>query len=172
MTNENTENGPLTAERPIMPEGYGVPDSTEGTLPWSYVVERMSTAGNYWVSTVRPDGRPHAMPVWGAWLDDRLYIEGDPTTVRHRNLTGNPNVVVHLENGSQVVIIEGVAEAVKNPPRTLGESLAADMGKKYASFGYTPGPDQWDGGGLFVIAPRKVFAWTEFPKDTTRWRFE
>jgi hypothetical protein len=46
-----------------MPDGYGIPESTSGTLPWSFVDEQMLTARNYWVVTVRPDGRPHAMPV-------------------------------------------------------------------------------------------------------------
>jgi hypothetical protein len=167
-----SENDRIDAGRPVMPDGYGVPESTQGTLPWSYVEERMSAAGNYWIATVRPDGRPHAMPVWGAWIDRKLYIEGSPDTIRHRNLEGNPNVVAHLEDGSQVVIVEGAAQAVGKPPRLLAEQLAAIMGQKYASFGYTPGPDQWDSGGLYVIFPRKVFAWTSFPQDTTRWLFE
>ncbi|MEI6136703.1 MAG: pyridoxamine 5'-phosphate oxidase family protein [Chloroflexota bacterium] len=31
---------------------------------------RLRTAMNYWIATTRPDGRPHAAPVWGVWLDD------------------------------------------------------------------------------------------------------
>ena len=53
-------------------EGYGLSESEEGMLSWGWAVERLVAARNYWVSTTRPDGRPHAMPVWGVWLDDAL----------------------------------------------------------------------------------------------------
>ena len=33
------------ASRPRVPEDYGVPTTTEGLLPWSHVVERL-TASN------------------------------------------------------------------------------------------------------------------------------
>jgi hypothetical protein len=159
-------------DRPWMPQGYGVPENEEGLLPWSYVEERMAQARNYWIVTVRPDGRPHAMPVWGVWLDNRLYIEGSPETRRHRNIATNPHVVAHLENGDQVVIIEGEAYETGKPTPDLGSQLSEAYTAKYKSVGYTPGPDSWDNGGLFVIQPKKVFAWTQFPKDTTRWRME
>jgi hypothetical protein len=160
------------AERPWFPEGYGIPASVKGTLDWSFVEERMAGARNYWVVTVRPDGRPHAMPVWGAWLDGKLYIEGSPETRRHRNLAANPHVVAHLENGSEVVIVEGEAAEAGKPDPALGVRLSEAYTGKYSSFGYSPGPDAWDNGGLYVIYPRKVFAWTKFPQDTTRWRLE
>jgi hypothetical protein len=151
-----------------MPNGYGVPKTAQGTLPWSFVDERMAEAKNYWIVTVRPDGRPHAMPVWGAWIDDKLYIEGSLETVRHRNIASNPNVVAHLENGTEVVILEGKALAVDRPERALGERLSQQMKAKYGDSGYSPGPDAWDAGGLYVIHPKKVFAWSQFPKDTTK----
>jgi hypothetical protein len=158
--------------RPSLPDGYGIPESTEGTLPWSFVEERVAEARNYWIVTVRPDGRPHAMPVWGAWLDGKLYIEGSPETRRHRNLAANPHVVAHLESGDQVGIIEGEAHEAGKPEPALGMRLSQAYTAKYESGGYAPGPNAWDNGGLYVIYPRKVFAWTKFPQDTTRWRFQ
>jgi hypothetical protein len=55
------------ASRPYMP-GYGILDAKSGSglLPWSVAVERLTEARNYWIATTRPDGRPHAMPVWGS----------------------------------------------------------------------------------------------------------
>jgi hypothetical protein len=38
-------------------------------LPWSHAVERLEKAINYWVCIMRPDGRPHAVPVWGMWVE-------------------------------------------------------------------------------------------------------
>jgi hypothetical protein len=158
--------------RPVMPKGYGVPTDDEGLLPWSWAVERLEKASNYWFSTTRPDGRPHAMPAWAVWLDGVLYFEGSPETRRARNIAANPALVVHLESGAEVVILEGQAHAAGGPARTLAERLAAAFTAKYAdSHGYRPSPEQWDEGGLWAMRPRVAFAWSEFPRSATRWRF-
>ena len=158
--------------RPVMPDGYGVPEIDDGLLPWAWAVERLETARNYWFSTTRPDGRPHAMPAWAVWLDGRLYFEGSPHTRRARNVAANPAIVVHLESGDEVVILEGEAEEAGKPEPSLAERLAAEFTAKYAAtHDYRPGPDQWDRGGLWVIRPRVAFAWSEFPKTVTRWHF-
>lgn len=158
--------------RPHIPHDYGVPATTEGLLPWSYVEERLTGALNYWVCSVRPDGHPHATPVWGCYLDGILYFEGSPQTRRGRNIAANPAVVVHLESGSEVVIIEGEAHELVDPPRSLTEPLAAAECEKYHSLGYEPAPDTWDEGGLYRVEMQRAFAWTKFPADTTRWMFK
>ena len=114
------------ASRPHMP-GYGVPKDKKGLLPWSHVTERMAEAQNYWVCTVNSDEQPHATPVWGIWLDDRLYFGGGPQTRRSRNLAGNPAVCVHLESGSDVIILHGDAQELRSPDRSLvtGQRLRA-----------------------------------------------
>ena len=159
--------------RPWMPDGYGVPTDDEGILPWSWAVERLENARNYWFSTVRPDGRPHAMPAWAVWLDDALYFEGSPETRRARNIATNPAIAVHLESGDDVVILEGEAREAGKPDRALAERLAAAFAAKYAaSHDYRPGTDQWDNGGLWILRPRVAFAWDKFPQGVTRWRFD
>ncbi|MDQ6675132.1 MAG: pyridoxamine 5'-phosphate oxidase family protein [Chloroflexota bacterium] len=95
--------------RPVLPKGYGVPEAEEGMQTWSWAVERLESALNYWFSTTRPDGRPHAMPAWAVWVDHALYFDGSPETRRSRNLAVNPAIAVHLESGDQVVILEGEA---------------------------------------------------------------
>src|SRR5262245_16381655 len=104
---KQNQSGPA-ASRPHMP-GYGVAKDKTGLLPWSHVTERMDEAQNYWICTVSLDGRPHATPVWGLWVDDRLYFGGSPQTRRNRNLAENPAVCVHLESGSDVIILHGDA---------------------------------------------------------------
>ena len=64
------------ADRPRIPEDYGIPTDTEGLLPWSYVAGRLADAKHYWLSTVTPSGAPHTRPVDGFWLDGRLYFGG------------------------------------------------------------------------------------------------
>src|SRR5207253_5002058 len=107
--------------RPRLPRDYGVPDVEEGMVSWSWAVARLEKARNYWFSTTRPDGRPHAMPAWAVWLDGVLYFEGSPLTRRARNVTANPAIVVHLESGDEVVILEGEAHAAGRPERALAE---------------------------------------------------
>lgn len=72
--------------RPQLPKGYGVPEVDDGMMSWSWAVEQLEQARNFWFSTTRPDGRPHAMPAWAAWLDGALYFDGSPETRRARNL--------------------------------------------------------------------------------------
>jgi hypothetical protein len=151
---------------------YGIPDTPEGLLPWSYAVARLSVAKNYWVCSVRPNGRPHAVPVWGVWMDDTWYFDGSPETRRMRNLRANPAANVHLEDGSQVISLEGNVSAMPiPPPRELVERIAADYRRKYGEMGYAPAADQWNAGGLYVFKPTLAFGWTKFPQDCTRWVF-
>ena len=155
------------AERPHMP-GYGVPKSGKGLLDWSHVTERLTAAQNYWICTVSPEAQPHAVPVWGLWLDDKLYFGGGATTKRSRNLAQNPAVTVHLESGSDVVILQGEAHPMANPDKALTVRLADLSAEKY---GYRPKPEDYEAPGNFVFTPKVVLAWSQFPKDATRWRF-
>ncbi|MGE3908176.1 MAG: pyridoxamine 5'-phosphate oxidase family protein [Chloroflexota bacterium] len=156
--------------RPYMPKDYGVPDHNEGTLPWSWAEERVAAAKNYWFCTTRPDGRPHSMPAWGAWVNGVFYFDGSPETRRGKNLAQNPAIVIHLESGDEVVVLEGEAHLAGKPDRALAEQLAAALAKKYAPT-YEPEPDTWDRGGLYALRLRVAFGWTTFPTDMTRWTF-
>ena len=164
--------GPVT-DRPIFPEGYGVPETTEGLLSWDAVEGRLRASEHYWLASVRPDGRPHSVPRWGVWLNGRFYYDGAPTTRHTRNVEANPAVTLTLESGTEVVIVEGESRATRADPGDLGGRLATAF-EKYAASGYTPGPGSWageDGGGLRVITPHRVLAWTSFPTDCTRFTF-
>jgi nitroimidazol reductase NimA-like FMN-containing flavoprotein (pyridoxamine 5'-phosphate oxidase superfamily) len=168
MTNDATAKP--QADVPSMPDGYILGEVT--LLPWSWAVERLEQAQNYWFSTTRPDGRPHAMPAWAVWLDGVLYFEGSPETRRARNIAVNPAVSIHLESGTEVLILEGEAREAGKPERPLAERLAQEFTRKYSEgWGYKPEPEQWDDGGLWRMQPKTAFGWSEFPKDLTRWRF-
>ncbi len=157
------------ASRPQMPADYGLPKDKKGLLPWSHICERMAEAKYYWVSTVDAEGRPHSTPVDGLWIDEKLYFGGSPKTKRNRNLVANPAVCIHLENAMDVVILQGEAIELREIDKALAERLAAESKKKY---GYAPPPEAYTGGGgIFIVRPRKVLAWKQFPKDATRWHF-
>ena len=93
--------------RPNMPD-YGITNTpTDGMLTWDWLDAQLTTARNYWVCTTRPDGRPHAVPVWAIWMDNTLFFSSGKTAIKAQNIAHNPHVVVHLESGDDTVICEG-----------------------------------------------------------------
>lgn len=154
--------------RPRFPKGYV--DSPKRFLDWSEVEGRLSEAIHYWLCSVRPDGRPHVVPKWAAWVDGRLYFDGSPETRHARNIAVNPNVNVHLEDGARAVILDGRARAIV-PDGGLGQSLSRAYRRKYESLGYSPAPDSWNAGGLYEITVQSVIAWTSFADDPTKFEF-
>jgi nitroimidazol reductase NimA-like FMN-containing flavoprotein (pyridoxamine 5'-phosphate oxidase superfamily) len=174
MSEENVRsNAPVQpqADRPYVKD-YGIPETEEGLLPWSHVTGRMEKSLNYWIATVDSQNRPHATPVWGVWLDGTLFFDGSPQTRRGRNLAENPAVAVHLESGSDVIILHGQVHQIHGPERDLAERLAAAYAAKYKDMGYAPSPDTWKEGGLYRVELRQAYAWSKFPADATRWKFD
>ena len=148
--------------------GYGIVEATEGKglLPWSWAVERLSQSHNYFLSTSRPDGRPHCMPVWAVWIDEGVCFSTGATSVKARNLMANPRCVVTAEKADNAVILEGIARAIEAPEFERAAPLYA---AKYPPYKLNPAM-----GPIFVVEPRIVFGMIEFEMtDTaTRWIFK
>ena len=163
----------MRRERPTFPDGYGLPDTDEGLLDWATVEERLVASKHYWLATVRPDARPHVVPRWGVWLDQKFYYDGSPATRHARNAEANPACTLHLEDGARAVILDGRSEAARADADGLGARISAAFAK-YHDDGYSPAPDAWageQGGGLRVFTPSTALAWTTFPTDATRFVF-
>ncbi len=154
-------------DRPRFPKGYGVPKSRTGLLSWSHADERLAAARSYWVGTTLPDGSPHAVPLWGVWSNGQLFFGTDPETRTARNLAQNPEVVVHLESGDDVVILKGAVVLVTD--HDLLKRIAGLGAAKYG--GPVPEEDQDAAHPAYALKPRVVYAWTNLAKDPTRWRF-
>jgi pyridoxine/pyridoxamine 5'-phosphate oxidase len=154
----------MKADRPAMPEGYGIATAEAGQLPWAWAAERLAAARNYWIVTTRDDGRPHAMPVWGLWLDDAVLFSTDPQSVKGRNLDARPDLVIHLESGDETVIVEGRAERL--PGAELPSEFVDAYDAKYGHRVDTSNPAF----GFYRVAPERVLAWQEadFPTSATR----
>lgn len=161
---------PVQVTRPIFPDGYLL--NPTAWLNWNQVEQRLVQARHYWLCTVRPDSRPHAVPKWGVWIQSRFYFDGSPETRHARNLVHNPQVTLHLESGEEVVILEGTGRAIAKPEAGLAQQIAEAYSQKYRQDGYAPQPDQWNDGGLFEVMPQVVLAWTKFTDDPTRFVFE
>ena len=156
--------------RPKFPKGYA--DAPISEVPWEYVEKRLTESVHYWLCSVYPDGRPHVIPRWGVFMDGKFYYDGSPETRHARNLERNPNVSLHLESGTDVVIMEGTSQPASRPDPEFARRLAAAYGVKYEAEGYAPKPDQWDEGGLYVFTPRQCLAWTKFFENPTKFTFE
>ncbi|MEP7134458.1 MAG: pyridoxamine 5'-phosphate oxidase family protein [Chloroflexota bacterium] len=155
--------------RPKFPKGYV--DNPASYVTWDWVAEQLTVSENYWLSSVRANGKPHVVPRWGVFIDNKLYYDGSPETRHAQNILQNPHVTLHLESGYKVVILEGQSKPAGKPEPEFAVSLAEAMGKKYSSQGYTPKPDQWDEGGLYVFTPRQCLAWTSFFENPTKFEF-
>jgi hypothetical protein len=158
------------AGRPSMGGGdYGIskdPPDPEA-LPWSQVQGWLAASRSYWICTTRADGRPHAMPVWAVWLDGAVVFSTDPTSIKGRNLAARPDIVVHLESGDEVCVVEGQAERVSG--EAVGERFVDLYEAKYA-FRIDLDKESY---GFYRVRPRVVLAWLEssFPTTATRWEF-
>ncbi len=147
-----------------LPPGYGTPRTP---LPWATVRARLEEAAHYWLATVRPDGRPHVVPLDGIWLADAWYFGGSSATVKHRNLTNDPRAVMHLEDAASAIIVEGACEEF-----VPDQSLAAQLSKhSRAKYGYGPDPASYATAGSWRLRPATVLAWNRFPEDATRFTF-
>jgi len=146
--------------------GYGLPRSTKGLLAWTWAERRLTQSHNYWLTTTRPDGRPHTMIVWGAWVDGCLYFSTGAQSRKARNLAVNPHCVVATEKAHEAVIVEGEAA-----PVTDGEvirSAALHYARKYKPWKLDPNM-----GPIFEVRPRVAFGLREKTfKSATRWIFD
>ena len=69
-------------------------------LPWKWAVKKvkmLTDSREYWMVTVRPDGRPHAMIIWGIWFDGAFWFGTGSKTQKARNLSKNPKGAALLD---------------------------------------------------------------------------
>ena len=75
-----------------------------------HTAQRLSAEPIIWLGTVRPDGRPHNVPVWFAWHDPMVLIFSMPKTAKVRNVGLSPAVSLALDSadgGQDIVMAEG-----------------------------------------------------------------
>jgi PPOX class probable F420-dependent enzyme len=107
----------------------------------AHVEQRLREEPIIWLTTVRPDGRPHTVPVWFLWDGETFLIFRQPGNLKIRNLQRNPHVALALDEtkqGGDVVTVEGEAELLSEPSRNL---TVPAFGEKYASMMKAMGAD-------------------------------
>jgi len=153
------------ASRPFMP-GYGILDenSGQGLLPWSWALERLLPSRNYWLSTTRPDGRPHCMPVWGVWLGNVFYFSTGRDSRKAKNLEVTPWCVVCPDQATEAVIVEGTVVEVGGFPEFY-QAYKNKYNWDIEATGMTEGP-------FYAVQPTVAFGLTEgLAEIATRWSF-
>ena len=146
-----------------------------GELGWDEVRERFGAAANWWVATSGPGG-PHAVPVWGVVADGGLHFYGAAAAVRSRNLAADPRIVLHLESGSDVLVVHGTTSA--GAPAREHAGVVAAYRSKYtdpSDLPYLPDAEGMEDALLFTVRAERALAWTldgTAELANRRWRAE
>ena len=161
-------------------QAFSSPGAAE--TPWAQGQQQLADAQLYWLTTVRPDGRPHVTPLLGVWSEGGLYFCTGSTERKAKNLSQNANCILttgrnDLEDGLDVVA-EGEAAVVTDDSEL--DQVAGAFETKYGSRFTAPG-GTWFGLGdeirtggavLYRVAPSTVFGFGKGVKfSQTRWRF-
>lgn len=154
-----------TAELLDLPAAYGAPKKK---LAWAAVRQELEQAPAYWLATVRRDGRPHVVPLDGLWVDDVWYYGGSDRAVHRRTALAHPDATMHLADPTRAVVVEGEVR-LTTPAAELAQRLADHANEKYAHYGLRN--EAFAYAEVLALHPRRVLAWTAFPKDATRFVF-
>ncbi len=163
--------------------------SSEAASPtsWEEGRERLETAEVYWISTVRPDGRPHVTPLLSVWLDGALYFCTGSDERKAKNLVRNPRCTLTtgcnaLGEGFDVVV-EGDAARMTDDEglRRVADAYLSKYGDDWrfavrdGAFYHDPGSlREEDPGAAWVseVSPKKVFGFGKGETfSQTCWRF-
>jgi uncharacterized pyridoxamine 5'-phosphate oxidase family protein len=152
--------------------------SSEGATPtaWAEARRHLEEAKIYWLTTVRPDGRPHVTPLFAVWLDGALYFCTGESERKAKNLVGNSHCAI--TTGCNVVegldlVVEGDAVKVREEAK-LGR-VAEVYASKY-DWHYTVRDGAFYDGGIIALVyegrPTKAFGFGKGEAfSQTRWRF-
>ena len=156
-------------------------DADAVSTDWARARKDLQDAPVYWLTTVRPEGRPHVAPLLGIWFDGALYFCTGPRERKAKNLAENAHCVLTTGgNGLDGldVVVEGDAAKVSSPTGLAG---AADTYESKYGRHFTAPDGTWFGLGdairrgevlLYRVAPVTAFGFGKgTPFSQTRWRF-
>ena len=108
----------------------------------AHIDQRLRENAIVWLTSVRPDGRPHAVAVWFLWDGETILIFSQPNNQKVRNLRHNPNVLLAIDDtreGADPITIEGQATLLESgATSTTQDTYVAKYGEGIKRIGYTP----------------------------------
>jgi len=181
-----------TQERAPTREQSLVGDDSQ-TTSWDIARERLANPENQrtnWLATVRPDGRPHLMPVIAFWFDGAFHFVAGNETRKGRNLAADsrcvigtnsttlPSLDVIAEGRAEPLTDEGVVRRIAEQFNSNGWPLEARGNEVYGPNAPTAGPPPYR---IYRLLPARAFGLpgtygmdkfdqAELPKPT-RWDF-
>ncbi|WP_336207881.1 pyridoxamine 5'-phosphate oxidase family protein [Nonomuraea sp. LPB2021202275-12-8] len=155
--------------------------SAEGATAttWAEARTQLDRAETFWLSTVRPDGRPHVTPLLAVWRDDAIYFCTGPEEQKARNLESNRSCTLttgvnSLHEGLDLVV-EGTAQQVTDHGRltALADAYEAKYGLEWRFEVRDEAFHNREGGQalVFEVAPDRVFGFRKGRYSQTRWHF-
>jgi hypothetical protein len=150
-------------------------------IAWAEASERLGQAEIYWLSTMRPDGRPHVTPLIAVWLDDALYFCTGQAERKAKNIARNSYCAVTtgcnaLNAEGLDLVVEGQAVQVRDMAKLRRIADAYEL--KYGSDWRFTVRDQGFLGAegnialVFEVAPTTAFGFGKGKTfSQTRWRF-
>jgi hypothetical protein len=157
--------------------------SSPGAVPTAWAAGRsdLEAADVYWLTTVRPDGRPHVTPLIGIWLAGAMYFCTGAEERKARNLTQNPHCILTTGCNSlegRDLVVEGDAAKVSDVAEL--RSVADTYEAKYGAH-FTAPEGTWHGLGdairrgevpVYRVIPATAFGFAKGKQfSQTRWRF-
>ena len=171
----------MAAEVPVaeLHAGFSSPEATP--TDWAAGRRHIDEAEVFWLSTVRPDDRPHVTPLLAVWHDQAMYFCTGPHERKARNLKQNPQCILTTgQNGLDGldVVVEGRAVVVGDGAEL--ERVASAYESKYG-VRFTAPEGTWFGLGdairsrkvlLFRVALATILGFAKGQQfGQTRWRF-
>jgi PPOX class probable F420-dependent enzyme len=116
-----------------------------------------------WLSSVRPEGGPHVVPIWFSWDGREILIASKPHAQKVRNLRANPSVMLALgeaEDDFNVGLLEGRAELPNSPAAALlPASHLAKYRRQMAVIGLSPAEFLGTYSQVIRIVPTRFLPW-------------
>lgn len=148
-------------------------------VPWAEAREALEKAEIFWLSTVRPDGRPHVTPLVAVWSDGALYFCTGESERKSRNIARNARCILttgcnSFKEGLDLVV-EGDAVRI-NDEATLKRLVDLWQSKYDWRWTLRNGMFRGDEGNdaiVYEVSPQIAFGFQKGePFSQTRWRFD
>ena len=115
-----------------------------------------------WLSTVRPDGAPHLVPIWFTWDGSSLLVFWKPAAQKVRNLRANPVAMLargEPEDDFDVALAEATVLLLDEPAHELPAAHLAKYGERMAALGLSPDEFLATYSQVMVITPSRSLPW-------------
>jgi PPOX class probable F420-dependent enzyme len=115
-----------------------------------------------WLSTVRPDGAPHLVPIWFTWDGSSLLVFSKPGAQKVRNLRVNPVAMLALgepEDDFDVAMAEARVELLEEPATELPWAHLAKYSARMAALGLSPDQFVATYSQVIRITPTRTVPW-------------